>query len=246
MALEQSDPCLLLIAGRKVTLERAERLVRDLPGATVLYYDLGGDAHGWPAPSDGLTLTDIGRAAFLNAEINGTDAARLLDASRSISAGPASVWEAVPHWATLEMADPTSLGGLYDAALALHDHFHKIRGIGPAKASKLLQLKRPSLYPILDSRVMDLYRATGAPAAAAKANPRSRDRGWKEVFWDAIRDDLIANRRCLSDLHQILVAAGANGDEKAALLGRLGPLRLLDVILSRLPASRARAGRAAT
>jgi hypothetical protein len=245
MALEPSDPRVMLIAGRKVTLERAERLVRDIPVPAVLHYDIGGDARGWPAPSDGLTVTDIGRVAFLDAEINGTDAARLLDASRDVPAGPGGLWDAVPHWATLEMADPASVPGLYDDALALYEHFHKVRGIGPAKASKLLHLKRPALYPIVDTKVMDLYRATGAPAAAAKSNPRSKDRGWKEVFWDVIRNDLITNRRCLYELHQLLVAAGTGGDEKAALLGRLGPLRLLGAILWRLPASKARLGRAA-
>jgi hypothetical protein len=142
------------------------------------------------------------------------------------------------------MADPAPVPGLYDDALALYEHFHKIRGIGPAKASKLLHLKRPLLYPIVDSKVMDIYRATGAPAAAAKANPRSKAQGWKEVFWDVIRADLIANWQGLAELHQLLATAGADGDDHAALLARLGPLRLHDIIVGQLPAPRARSGRA--
>ena len=42
-----------------------------------------------------------------------------------------------------------------------------IPGVSHAKASKLLHLKRPALFPILDSKLMALYRRPAAEAANA-------------------------------------------------------------------------------
>lgn len=60
--------------------------------------------------------------------------------------------------------------------------------MGVAKISKVLHLKRPGLFPILDSKVMAVYRTQARAAAALYPH-----RGRRALFWAAIRDDLCAN-----------------------------------------------------
>lgn len=64
-------------------------------------------------------------------------------------------WAAAPIEAQLVEADPNISGELYDRAEALYDHFRTAapRRVGVAKISKVLHLKRPGLFPILDSKV---------------------------------------------------------------------------------------------
>lgn len=66
--------------------------------------------------------------------------------------------------------------------LKLYSLMTDIHGVGAAKASKVLHFKRPSLYPILDSRLMELYRD---PAIAAAKQYKKR--GFKRLYWAAIR-----------------------------------------------------------
>lgn len=99
-------------------------------------------------------------------------------------------WAAVPIDAQLVDADPHVSGELYDRAEALYDHFRTAapRHVGVAKISKVLHLKRPGLFPILDSKVMAFYRLHARAAAA-----RYPHRGRRAMFWAAIRDDVCAN-----------------------------------------------------
>jgi hypothetical protein len=60
--------------------------------------------------------------------------------------------------------------------------------VGIAKISKVLHIKRPAAYPILDTQVEARYR--DAAERAAKAYPAL---GQKRMYWAAIRADLIAN-----------------------------------------------------
>ncbi|WP_064257625.1 DUF6308 family protein, partial [Rhodococcus sp. HS-D2] len=99
-------------------------------------------------------------------------------------------WEAVPIDAQLVDADPNISGELYDRAGALYDHFRTAarRHVRVAKISKVLHLKRPGLFPILDSKVMAFYRHHARAAAA-----RYPHRGTQKMFWAAIRDDVCTN-----------------------------------------------------
>jgi hypothetical protein len=62
--------------------------------------------------------------------------------------------------ADLRQADPGVVGGVYDQLAALYEHFNNAAppGIGMAKTSKVLHLKRPTAYPILDRKITSTYR----------------------------------------------------------------------------------------
>lgn len=196
----------LTVAGRTVSTTEAVEVLQGYPRGTIRWYDL---APAGPEAANEVTLADLGRLAIINADLSGNDAVALLELGRS------APWDRVATDADLVEADPEGRGGLYDDAVALYDHFVSHPGIGPAKASKLLHLKRPHLYPILDSQVMAFYDRSARDAAAASSREAHR------MYWAAIRNDLIANQAALSSLRSEL----DDGE-----LRQLGNLRLLDIL----------------
>lgn len=182
---------------------------------TVRYYDLGGEEGA--VPSDGVLLSDLGRMVFLDSDLTGQNAADLMSAGRD------APWDEVPLSARLGEADPEKDGGLYDAALRLHKHFDKLPEIGLTKSSKLLHLKRPFLYPILDS----LVRAHYQEAAKRVAEKSVRLKGQRVAFWAAIREDLLHGGDALSRLKERLNNESSGG---VGLLSLLPELRLIDIL----------------
>ena len=79
---------------------------------------------------------------------------------------------------------------MYDQLENLYRHFKDAapRSVAVAKISKVLHVKRPAAYPVLDRRITAIYSDTAA--AAAREYPT---RGYRRAFWAAIRTDLIAN-----------------------------------------------------
>lgn len=176
--------------------------------STVLYFDFAGRVDAKVEPSDDVTLGDLGRIAIINADLSGADAARLL----SLDLG----WSSVARTARLEFADPDEPGGLYAAMSAMWSDVRKLRGIGPTKASKLLHIKRPFAFPLLDRDVRKTYEGRYA---------KSND------FWREIRADLIDGMDELDSIARHLSAS-----EKADLrrAGRLPNIRLLDILAWKL------------
>jgi hypothetical protein len=88
-----------------------------------------------------------------------------------------------------------------------------------AKATKLLAMKRPALFPIIDERVVSLYKL----AAAQKS-------GVPYPTMASIRDDVLdpSTGAALDTLRGALIA---NGTPKALRLAQLTNLRLRDVVL---------------
>lgn len=175
--------------------------------ATILFYDFGGDAEGEVRPSKGpISLSDIGRMTLLNADLAGDDVSRLLTTTDV-------QWSSVAPTARLEDADPDEPDGIYAAMNTMWAQIRvKKSGIGPAKASKLLHLKRPFAFPILDQYVFQTY-----------------DRRHRKTpdYWPMIRDDLI---NATDDLHKLRerLASAKNLDVRRA--SRLPALRVLDII----------------
>ncbi|KRE78236.1 DUF6308 family protein [Arthrobacter sp. Soil763] len=130
-------------------------------------------------------------------------------------------WAAISPSACIEDADPASDDGLYDAMQDLYSLMTDLRGVGWAKASKVLHFKRPDLYPILDSRLMDLYRVPAANAAQ-----QYKKRGFRRMYWAAIRSDVMSNKDSLKQLREDLTMQG----NEASLLSALGDLRILDIL----------------
>ena len=136
-------------------------------------------------------------------------------------------WSTVAADADLADADPQKRGGLFDRAAKLYWSFstsHE-RGIGVAKIHKILHLKRPALYPVLDRRLRTLYAAQ-AQLWADQLLPDTR-RGDSVTYWAAIRDDLVdhGNRAALQGYRNSLRA-----HDGLTKLAQLTDLRLLDIV----------------
>ncbi|MCW3472271.1 DUF6308 family protein [Rhodococcus pyridinivorans] len=147
----------LVIAGRSIDIDTAVAKAHGYPAVTVTRYDLPG-----PGPAAVITADEIARTHKVRSRIS--------HAQRDwfIRTAVDAPWEAVPTAAQLIDADPNLGGELYDRAEALYDHFRTAapRHVGVAKISKVLHLKRPGLFPILDSKVMAFYRHHARAAAA--------------------------------------------------------------------------------
>jgi hypothetical protein len=170
-------------------------------------YDFGGTS----AP-DSVDIHDIGR--MVGSRMVGMTA---IEAAELIRRGPSAPWNTVPIDARLEDAHPD--GQLFAAATALQAHFEAIRGVKGAKATKLLAMKRPTLFPIVDERVVSLYRV----AAAQKV-------GIMYPTIASIRDDMLdpATPQALQRLREAL---NGTGNPKALRLAQLTGLRLRDIVL---------------
>jgi hypothetical protein len=108
--------------------------------------------------------------------------------------------------------------------LHLYDHFAKAKpkGVNVAKISKVLHLKRPAQFPILDSRLVKTYRKPAARAAATYAN-----RVYKQMYWAAIRSDLERSADGLTALRSRMAAHPA---KKVQALQAVSDLRLHDIL----------------
>jgi hypothetical protein len=184
---------------------------------TVLWYDLAGNGNGQPGPADAaqpvnsVTLADVGRLVVIDARLAATDAPLLLGAATP------EVFAAVPATARLEEWEP---GNALDVAVTvLYDEF-KLHGIGPAKRSKLLHIKRPWLVPIADTRVSDVYQRLAKELEAGPGIPGS---GW----WEAPKRDLVDNE---SDFAWLTDRLASDDDLAVRRLARLTALRLLDIL----------------
>ncbi len=183
--------------------------------ATIARYDLGG-------VGDPRTLTGQGvaRTRIIASRISNSQSAWFVERART------APWGDVPTGASLVNADPDERDGLYDAAVALHEHFRTVApaGVAVAKLHKVLHLKRPGLFPILDSRLLATY-ATAASLAASQ-HPTC---GARRLCWASIREDLTdkQNADALADARARLAA---DGDPKVAAMARLTDLRLLDAV----------------
>jgi Family of unknown function (DUF6308) len=138
-------------------------------------------------------------------------------------------WGEVRADADLADADPAATGGDFDHAADLYWFFtspDRIRGVRVAKLHKVLHVKRPGLYPILDKQVRNLYQVHAMPWVGELARLRVTIKD-SPPYWAAIRDDLVVNGPQLRAYRQEL---SASGDEMSVLVARLTILRLQDIV----------------
>ncbi|MDQ0923379.1 hypothetical protein QF038_001887 [Pseudarthrobacter sp. W1I19] len=196
------------IAGPLKTLTEYSRRY----AGTLLKYDFGDKGDPNILTADEIWTTRVIHSRFTRAEQSELE-------KRSTSWR--ENWAAVASTARIEDADPAIEEGQYDAMQKLYSLITDIHGVSWAKASKVLHFKRPHLFPILDSRLMELYRA---PALAAAKHYEQR--GFKRMYWGAIRNDVVANKDALAKLRQDL----ANQDADINRLSDLSDLRILDIL----------------
>lgn len=174
---------------------------------TILFYDCAGDPEGEVVPSKGpISLSDIGRMATIGADLTSADATQLLTTS-------GVQWSSVAPTARLEDADPDEPDGLYAAMSVIWSQIRvKKSGIGSAKASKVLHLKRPFAFPLLDRDICATYE---------KRYRKTR------VYWQLIRQDLVDGAEDLERIRDRLESAKNPVVNRAS---RLPALRLLNII----------------
>ncbi len=211
------------LAGKVIRAHEVVDALLAYPLGTLRYYDNGGDqdtGEEW-AVRERVLLSDIGRMCVIEPSLSGADVVALVEAGRD------APFHAVAPDDRLEFADPEEAGGLYDRANELYQHFYKIDGIKSAKASKLLHLHRPQLYPILDRWLKAFYEEAARIAGRAS---RTRSPNGEPMFWAAIREDLIVNSGSLLDLRHWLADQLDPSTDRWSLLCGLTDLRLLDVL----------------
>lgn len=203
----------LTVAGRTVPdpisvfEEYARRYRRTLAG-----YDQAGQS-----PPNEITLSDVAATRVIASRISFQQSQQILSRAKENRC----LLEAIPVDAQMQDADPAENGGLYDAMSALYLVLQG-PGIRDSKVSKVLHLKRPSLYPILDSALAKFYREAAGRAAAHYPN-----RGFRRMAWAAIRDDVVSNRQTLADVRG---AVAENDLLSRQRVHELSDLRLLDIL----------------
>lgn len=111
---------------------------------------------------------------------------------------------------------------LYESAHDVFDQVVTLPQVGSAIASKILHLKRPGFFPILDSKIRDLYLNAGK---VSKSNTGRSRVPLKDSFWYAIAHELDDGSNI--DALRRLRAALA---EKGSLLFHASDVRLHDII----------------
>ncbi|TDK96491.1 hypothetical protein EI067_15435 [Mycobacterium paragordonae] len=166
------------IAGRALSIDDCVDKLRRYPRRTLSRYDQPGSG-----ARDCLAREEIIRTRAVSSRISEAEVDWFLHRAKD------APWPS-PQADDLRQADPAIANGRYDELVKLYSHFNDgaPRGIAMAKISKVLHVKRPAAYPILDRRIALVYRD-----AAAQAARRYPQRSQSRAYWAAIRDDLIAN-----------------------------------------------------
>jgi len=204
----------ITIVGERVTdpFERLVDYAHEYAGKLVRY-----DLAGRGAP-DSLSRTEVERTRVIASRISNRERDWFLQR------GQDAPWTEVDADADLDRADPADEHGVYDKANALYEHFRADapRGVNMAKISKVLHLKRPALIPLLDSHLERRYRRLARQAAL-----RHPARGYRRMYWAAVRDDLIANREGIAALKQ---RCAEDERETVRRVSKLTDLRVMDIL----------------
>lgn len=201
----------VVIAEQALGLDEALERLERYPARTPAIYDYPG-----PGEPSVITAEEIRRTRAVSSRISGVEGDWFIKLART------APW--TPAGGGLQDADPGESDGLYDSMLSLYDHFAAAapKGVNMAKISKVLHLKRPTQFPILDSRLVRLYKE----AAAREAATYSR-RGSKRMYWAAIRSDLERSSFRLNELRSRMAVHPA---ARVQELRAVSDLRLHDML----------------
>ncbi|WP_157731752.1 DUF6308 family protein [Arthrobacter sp. YN] len=213
-------PLSLTVAGKMYSLDAAMAKFVDYPGKTPLLFDLPGAGE-----HDQLTLQEVARTRKVSSRISHKEAAYFVDTAQT------APW--IKTSADLEHADPRSETGLFTAMAELFEHFRvpAPRGVNFAKISKVLHLKQPGLFPLLDSHIARAYKPS-----AKQLRSEFPEFGWRRHTWIAVRNDLLDARSsgALDELRNRLIAYESQDPSKQEAVRRLDQLtdlRLLDILV---------------
>jgi hypothetical protein len=206
------------VAGREIP-DAVAAVMEYISGhlATIRQYDLG--ERGDP---NVLSRDDVVRTRVIASRVSEDEA------DWFVTTATTAPWADVPADLDLRACDASVEGAEYDAAEALYMHFfgQRPKSISIGKVHKVLHVKRPHLYPILDSRLRELYLPAARQAATGLKQRSKRWSGTREHYWEGIRLDLLSNAEPLGRVRTELEET--HGD--AALALSLTDLRLLDLL----------------
>jgi hypothetical protein len=196
--------------------------MEDYPRKTPAAFDYVGS--GEPG---NLTAQEVIRTRKISSRISNKEVAFFVDA------GATAPWTEPAADLASANPDPADEGELFSEMTDLYWHFAKNapKGVSFAKISKVLHLKLPHLFPILDSHLARSY----APAAKLLRTDYPHF-GWRRRTWIAIRNDLLEARTsgALSELRCQLrsyESGDINRQREVRLLDGLTDLRLLDILV---------------
>jgi hypothetical protein len=191
---------------------------RDYP-RTIRDYDLSD-----PGDPGLLTAAEAWRSRIVNSRLTHAERDELV--SRAADAP----WASVPADADLADADPAVAGGLFASAAWLYWAFtwpEHMPGVARAKVHKVLHVKRPGLYPILDDHLMRLYKPGVSAWPARLQYLEGVTAADSPPYWAAFRDDLVANHDALESYRAQLAE---DNSETVWPLAKLTRLCLQDII----------------
>ena len=208
----------VVVAGREISdaVAAAAEYVRGHIGP-IRQYDLRGQGD-----SNELTRDEVVRTRAIASRISEEEADWFVGTAKT------APWADVAPDLDLRVCDAAVDDAEYDAAEALYMHFfgQRPKSVSIGKVHKVLHIKRPRLYPILDARLRQLYLPAARDAATHLKQRSKRWAGTREHYWEAIRLDLVRNAEAIGVLRAQLDRAG--GDPSVA--ASLTDLRLLDLL----------------
>lgn len=221
--MKQETAQTLSVAGHVRNLENAMGVLERYPRKTPAAFDFLGA--GKPRE---LTAQEVIRTRKISSRISNKEVAFFVETAAT------APW--INPAADLANADPDAVlvdGQLFASMTDLYWHFaeNAPKGVSFAKISKVLHLKLPSLFPILDSHIARSY------APAAKMLRRDYPQvGWRRRTWIAVRSDLLEARAsgALDELRRRLRSYESNDinkQQEVRLLDGLTDLRLLDILV---------------
>lgn len=207
------------VAGQTRGLKEALVRLINYPHKTPVVFDFPG-----PGEPGRLTADEVKRTRKVSSRISNAEVAYFVETAAT------APW--VDPRADLADADPQHQE-LFTAMTDLYWHFGDTapKGVNFAKISKVLHVKQPHLYPILDSHIRRSY------AAAAKAlRADLPELGWRRRTWAAIRNDLVDARSsgALTELRELLrgfESSDASEQGRVRDLDALTDLRILDILV---------------
>ncbi|PWD51600.1 hypothetical protein C8046_14060 [Serinibacter arcticus] len=184
-------------------------------------------------PSQGITDDLIRRTRALASRITRAEQAWFVEHGRSLDLSEVARLDDLRQLLSNESA--------WEAADSAYSHFVSAspKGVSFAKVHKVLHLVRPTVFPILDSRLKAIYRTHQRALADAGRLPGREN--WRRRTWLAIAEDLTSatDSGALTSLRDNLTSRAHNDEdpvngphvrEVAERLGRVSDLRLLDIL----------------
>jgi hypothetical protein len=217
------------IAGLHVpTSDAVGYLIDEYPQPTLMHYDCGGQS-----PRDRVTMSDLGRATLFGAFRGWRAAADLLTAAEEVK------WPTTPSEWRLDVAPHASPAEWLSHPDVQHarELFSSLAsgnqgGWREAATSKVLHMKWPRFFPVIDGELRGLYSDFAIEAERHLPGSRRRRHATTSAYWLAVRDDLLhpANQEADKATRQGLLSQRQRDHQKVDLLTQLTSLRLLDAL----------------